>query len=541
MATDPRDPPGRSPASGSSTARRSSPARTRTMLLADLGADVDQGRAARRRRDARLGPAVGRPSGGRRRGRRRTALAVNRNKRWIRLDLRQPAGAEGAAPPPRRRRRPRRELPARRPRPARVRRRGARGDQPAPHPPRDHRLRPDAPDSRPPRLRLRHPGRVRADVDHRRDATPTAAARRRSASRSPTSSTGLNGAVGDPRGARAAASCPASPADDGDRASGSTCRCSARRSPCSSTRPRTRSSAALPRAGSATPTRTSSRTRRSRRPTATIAVAVGSERQWPRFCRALGLPALADDPRFATNGDRVANRAELIATLRRALRRAASGEWLAALDAAEIPAGPINDIAAAFASPWAAGRDGRARASAARPDDARSARRSSCPRRRPRSGPRRRCSASTPTRSSPSSATTPAVDRGAPSRRGDLSGQSSWRRNDSQAIATDAPMRAIVATTGPTAASVAGDPEGERPRRRAASPVGRNGAIAGTRRGSPIDDEGDDARARPRRALERVSVLPRNVIAAQAISASHWRTAAAANAGDGSGSNRTSV
>ena len=45
-----------------------------------------------------------------------------------------------------------------------------------------------------------------------------------------------------------------------------------------------------------------------------IAVAVGSERQWPRFCLAIGLPALADDPRFATNGDRVTNRAELLAT-----------------------------------------------------------------------------------------------------------------------------------------------------------------------------------------------------------------------------------
>ncbi|HLO35552.1 MAG TPA: CoA transferase, partial [Candidatus Deferrimicrobium sp.] len=46
-----------------------------------------------------------------------------------------------------------------------------------------------------------------------------------------------------------------------------------------------------------------------------IAVAVGSERQWPRFCRALGLPALADDPQYATNGDRVTNRAALIPTL----------------------------------------------------------------------------------------------------------------------------------------------------------------------------------------------------------------------------------
>ena len=86
-----------------------------------------------------------------------------------------------------------------------------------------------------------------------------------------------------------------------------------------------------------------------------IAVAVGSERQWPRFCRALGLPALADDPRYATNGDRVANRADLIPTLAARLAERSSADWLAALDDAGVPAGPINDIRTAFASPWAAG------------------------------------------------------------------------------------------------------------------------------------------------------------------------------------------
>jgi crotonobetainyl-CoA:carnitine CoA-transferase CaiB-like acyl-CoA transferase len=84
-----------------------------------------------------------------------------------------------------------------------------------------------------------------------------------------------------------------------------------------------------------------------------IAIAAGSERQWPRLCRALGLPALADDPRFATNGERVANRGELVATLRERLAERTSSEWLAALDAADVPAGPINDIAEAFGSAWA--------------------------------------------------------------------------------------------------------------------------------------------------------------------------------------------
>jgi crotonobetainyl-CoA:carnitine CoA-transferase CaiB-like acyl-CoA transferase len=88
----------------------------------------------------------------------------------------------------------------------------------------------------------------------------------------------------------------------------------------------------------------------------TIAVAVGSERQWPRFCLALGLPALADDPRFATNGDRVAHRQDLIPSLVERFATQSSSEWLAALAVAEIPAGPINDVVEAFASPWASGR-----------------------------------------------------------------------------------------------------------------------------------------------------------------------------------------
>jgi crotonobetainyl-CoA:carnitine CoA-transferase CaiB-like acyl-CoA transferase len=86
-----------------------------------------------------------------------------------------------------------------------------------------------------------------------------------------------------------------------------------------------------------------------------IAVAVGSERQWPRFCRALGLPALADDLQFATNGDRVTNRAALVPTLAARLAERTTADWLAAFEAADVPAGPVNDIDAAFGSPWAAG------------------------------------------------------------------------------------------------------------------------------------------------------------------------------------------
>ncbi len=87
-----------------------------------------------------------------------------------------------------------------------------------------------------------------------------------------------------------------------------------------------------------------------------IAVAVGSERQWARLCTVLGLPALADDPRYATNGDRVDRREELIPTLAERFAERTSAEWLAALDAGGIPCGPINDLVDAFAQPQAQAR-----------------------------------------------------------------------------------------------------------------------------------------------------------------------------------------
>jgi glutaryl-CoA transferase len=81
-----------------------------------------------------------------------------------------------------------------------------------------------------------------------------------------------------------------------------------------------------------------------------IAVAVGSERQWPRFCAILGLDELASDARFARNGDRVVHRAVLRPILQERLRERGAAAWLAALEAASIPCAPINDLVSAFAS-----------------------------------------------------------------------------------------------------------------------------------------------------------------------------------------------
>ncbi len=87
-----------------------------------------------------------------------------------------------------------------------------------------------------------------------------------------------------------------------------------------------------------------------------LALAVGSERQWPRLCEVLGLAGLATDPRFATNGDRVERRTDLRPILADRFRTRSTGEWLAVLDAADIPCGPINDIVAAFGTPQARAR-----------------------------------------------------------------------------------------------------------------------------------------------------------------------------------------
>jgi crotonobetainyl-CoA:carnitine CoA-transferase CaiB-like acyl-CoA transferase len=87
-----------------------------------------------------------------------------------------------------------------------------------------------------------------------------------------------------------------------------------------------------------------------------IAVAVGSERQWPRFCAALGLDGLAEDPRFRTNGLRVEHRDELRPILAQRLVSRPTADWLAVLAAAEVPVAPINDLLAAFEHPQAVAR-----------------------------------------------------------------------------------------------------------------------------------------------------------------------------------------
>ncbi|HKF77406.1 MAG TPA: CoA transferase [Candidatus Dormibacteraeota bacterium] len=88
-------------------------------------------------------------------------------------------------------------------------------------------------------------------------------------------------------------------------------------------------------------------------------LAVGSDDQYRRFCEALQAPELATDPRFATNSDRQAGRAELTIEIERRLTRRTTGEWLARLEATGIPAGPILDLDVAFSDPVAVERQMR--------------------------------------------------------------------------------------------------------------------------------------------------------------------------------------
>ncbi|MFQ5865278.1 MAG: CaiB/BaiF CoA transferase family protein [bacterium] len=73
-----------------------------------------------------------------------------------------------------------------------------------------------------------------------------------------------------------------------------------------------------------------------------IIVGVGSERLWKRLVEVLAWPELGDDPRYATNADRLRHRDELVPLLAEHFRKYSANEWLDKLEAAGIPAGPIN-------------------------------------------------------------------------------------------------------------------------------------------------------------------------------------------------------
>jgi crotonobetainyl-CoA:carnitine CoA-transferase CaiB-like acyl-CoA transferase len=82
-----------------------------------------------------------------------------------------------------------------------------------------------------------------------------------------------------------------------------------------------------------------------------VIIACGNDNLFRKFCDAAGCPELARDPRFATNGKRVENRAEIARLIQEVFLKKTTAEWLELLESAGVPNGPIYDIAQVFAEP----------------------------------------------------------------------------------------------------------------------------------------------------------------------------------------------
>jgi formyl-CoA transferase/CoA:oxalate CoA-transferase len=87
-----------------------------------------------------------------------------------------------------------------------------------------------------------------------------------------------------------------------------------------------------------------------------IAIGIGSDKLWRTFCPLVGLPHLADDPRYVTNAARNANRLSLVAALQEAFAAKAYEDWEAILLPAGIPIGAINTLEAVVEHPQVAAR-----------------------------------------------------------------------------------------------------------------------------------------------------------------------------------------
>ena len=87
-----------------------------------------------------------------------------------------------------------------------------------------------------------------------------------------------------------------------------------------------------------------------------VILACGNDNLFRKFCAVAGCAALAQDPRFASNGDRVNNRNLLVPMLAETFSKRTTADWVNALDAAGVPCGPINTLAQAFAEPQAEAR-----------------------------------------------------------------------------------------------------------------------------------------------------------------------------------------
>lgn len=84
---------------------------------------------------------------------------------------------------------------------------------------------------------------------------------------------------------------------------------------------------------------------------------VGNDSQFAKFARVAGHPEWASDPRFASNQQRVANRKQLIPLIRQTTVFKTTEQWVAELEVAGVPCGPINDLSQVFADPQVVARE----------------------------------------------------------------------------------------------------------------------------------------------------------------------------------------
>lgn len=88
-----------------------------------------------------------------------------------------------------------------------------------------------------------------------------------------------------------------------------------------------------------------------------IVVGGANQKNWLRTLEVLGIPELASDPRFKTGGDRMAHLKELEALLSARFKTRTAEHWLAALEEAGVPAGPVNDMLQALSDPQTIARE----------------------------------------------------------------------------------------------------------------------------------------------------------------------------------------
>jgi crotonobetainyl-CoA:carnitine CoA-transferase CaiB-like acyl-CoA transferase len=88
-----------------------------------------------------------------------------------------------------------------------------------------------------------------------------------------------------------------------------------------------------------------------------LILAVGNDGQFAKFCAVAGEPGLALDARYTRNADRVKHREVLVPLLAALMRSRGKAHWLAALEAAKVPCGAINNLDEVFADPQVLARD----------------------------------------------------------------------------------------------------------------------------------------------------------------------------------------